>query len=166
MERPGHRYISRDTLDWFGVSRDFDELQVVAAARILSRDELTLLAQKIRAKVEKSGRTVYYTYIPPPGKHPAGETVEPILMVLGILGILALVLSGFLVVNTMQALLTQQVRQMGIMKAIGARNDQIIGIYMGMVLAFGLLSLAVAVPLGALGARASRSTWATCSTSM
>ena len=149
----GIGYISRDTLDWFGVSRDFDELHVVAADKNLSRSELTLLAQQIRNKVEKSDRTVYYTYIAPPGKHPAGESVEPILMVLGILGILALVLSGFLVVNTMQALLTQQVRQMGIMKAVGARNSQIMGIYLGMVIAFGVLSLAVAVPLGALGAQ-------------
>ena len=149
----GIAYISRNTLDWFGVSRDFDELHVVAAGKNLPRSELNLLAQQIRNKVEKSGRTVYYTFIPPPGKHPAAESVEPIMMILGILGILSLILSGLLVVNTMQALLTQQVRQMGIMKAIGARNGQIMGIYLGMVLAFGLLSLAVAVPLGALGAQ-------------
>ena len=88
-----------------------------------------------------------------PGKHPAGETVEPMLMILGVLGFLALVLSGLLVVNTMQALLTQQVRQMGIMKAVGARNNQIMGIYCGMVVAFGMLSLIIAIPLGALGTR-------------
>ena len=139
--------------DWFGASRDFDQLHVVAAGDNLTRSQLTQLAQQVRNKVEKSGRTIYYTYIPTPGKHPAGEAVEPILMVLGILGILALVLSGFLVVNTMQALLTQQVRQMGIMKAIGARSNQIMGIYLGMVIAFGLLALPVAVPLGALGAQ-------------
>ena len=149
----GIAYISRDTLEWFGASRDFDQLHVVAAGDNLTRSQLTQLAQQVRNKVEKSGRTIYYTYIPTPGKHPAGEAVEPILMVLGILGILALVLSGFLVVNTMQALLTQQVRQMGIMKAIGARSNQIMGIYLGMVIAFGLLALLVAVPLGALGAR-------------
>ena len=74
-------------------------------------------------------------------------------MILGVLGFLALVLSGLLVVNTMQALLTQQVRQMGIMKAVGARNSQIMGIYCGMVVAFGVLALTVAVPLGALGAQ-------------
>jgi putative ABC transport system permease protein len=149
----GNAYINRDTLDWFGASRDFDQLHVVAVGDNLARSQLTQLAQQVRNKVEKSGRTIYYTYIPTPGKHPAGEAVEPILMVLSILGILALVLSGFLVVNTMQALLTQQVRQMGIMKAIGARNNQIMGIYLGMVIAFGVLALLVAVPLGALGAR-------------
>ena len=146
-------YVDRDTMDWLGVSRNFDELHVIAAAINPARNELTRLAQELRTKVEKSGRTVYYTYIPTPGKHPAGETVEPMLMILGVLGFLALILSGLLVVNTMQALLTQQVRQMGIMKAIGARNRQIMGIYCGMVVAFGVLALTVAIPLGALGAQ-------------
>ena len=146
-------YVDRDTMDWLGVSRDFDELHVIAAGANPSRSQLAQLAQELRTKVEKSGRTVYYTYIPTPGKHPAGETVEPMLMILGVLGFLALVLSGLLVVNTMQALLTQQVRQMGIMKAVGARNNQIMGIYCGMVVAFGVLSLTIAIPLGALGAR-------------
>ena len=146
-------YVDRNTMDWLGASRNFDELHVIAAATKPARSELTGLAQTLRAKVEKSGRTVYYTYIPTPGKHPAGETVEPMLMILGVLGFLALILSGLLVVNTMQALLTQQVRQMGIMKAVGARNGQIMGIYCGMVVAFGVLALTVAVPLGALGAQ-------------
>jgi putative ABC transport system permease protein len=53
----------------------------------------------------------------------------------------------------MQALLTQQVRQMGIMKALGGRDNQIMGVYFGMVGVFGVLSLTLAVPLGALGAR-------------
>ncbi len=146
-------YVDRDTMTWLGVSRDFDELHVIAAGTNPSRSQLAQLAQELRTKVEKSGRTVYYTYIPTPGKHPAGETVEPMLMILGVLGFLALILSGLLVVNTMQALLTQQVRQMGIMKAVGARNNQIMGIYCGMVVAFGVLALTIAIPLGALGAR-------------
>ena len=146
-------YVDRETLDWFGLSRDFSELHVIAAAANPTRDQLNQLAQEIRSRVEKSGRAVGYTYIPTPGKHPAGETVAPVLMILGVLGYLALILSGLLVVNTMQALLTQQVRQMGIMKAVGARNNQIMGIYFGMVLVFGALSLVVAVPLGALGSQ-------------
>ncbi len=38
----------------------------------------------------------------------------------------ALLLSGFLVINTISALLTQQVRQIGVMKAIGARSRDIV----------------------------------------
>jgi len=50
--------------------------------------------------------------------------------------------------------MTQQIRQIGIMKTVGARTSQVMGIYLGAVLIFGLLSLVVAVPLGALAAYA------------
>ncbi|MGE5603813.1 MAG: ABC transporter permease, partial [Nitrososphaerales archaeon] len=146
-------YVDRDTLDWLGLGRDFDELHVIATAPNASRSEMNALAQALRDKIEKGGRTVYYTSIIPPGKHPAGETVQPMLMLMGVLGFLSLILGGLLVINTMQALLTQQVRQMGIMKAIGAGNGQVMGIYLVMAGAFGLLSLIIAIPLGALGAQ-------------
>ena len=80
------------------------------------------------------------------------DSIQTMLMLLGVLGFLSLGLSGFLVVNTISALLAQQVRQIGIMKAIGGRRGQIAGMYLGMVLVFGFLSLFIAVPLGALGA--------------
>ena len=36
------------------------------------------------------------------------------------------------------------------MKAVGARDRQVAGVYLGIVLAFALLALLVALPLGAL----------------
>jgi putative ABC transport system permease protein len=62
---------------------------------------------------------------------------------------LALVLSGFLVVNTISALMSQQVRQIGVMKAIGARRPQIVVMYLGAVLIYSVAAVAVAVPLTA-----------------
>jgi putative ABC transport system permease protein len=75
------------------------------------------------------------------------------LFVLGALGLLTLPLSVLLVVNTISALLARQVRQIGVMKAIGGHTRQIMGIYLNTALIFGLLSLVVAVPLGAMAAR-------------
>jgi putative ABC transport system permease protein len=75
-------------------------------------------------------------------------------LILGVLGALSLLLSGLLVVNTVSSLLTSQVRQVGIMKAVGARADQIVGMYLAAVAGYGLLALIVAVPLGVVGARA------------
>ena len=108
--------------------------------------------QPIKAKVEKSGRSVYYTWIPEPGKHPAQEIIDPLLAILGILGVLSLGASAFLVVNIVNSLLAQHTEQIGIMKAIGARRGQIMNMYLVTVIMFGLLSLVVAVPLGGLAA--------------
>jgi putative ABC transport system permease protein len=118
-------YINLETLSWFGLSRDFDELNLVIAGDATDREHVARVTAEVRDRVEKTGRTVYGTWLPTPGEHPAEEVVQPIIMLLGALGLLALLLSGFLVINTLQALLAQQVRQIGIMKAVGGRNGQI-----------------------------------------
>ncbi|MEI2776489.1 MAG: FtsX-like permease family protein [Tetrasphaera sp.] len=70
-----------------------------------------------------------------------------LLLIMGALGVLALVLSGALVTNTMSALVAQQIDQIGMMKAIGADARLIRRIYNQTVLAYGLLGLAVGAPL-------------------
>ena len=56
-------------------------------------------------------------------------------------------LSAFLIVNTITALMAQQTRQIGIMKAVGGGNSQVFTMYVVLILAFGLAALAIAVPL-------------------
>jgi putative ABC transport system permease protein len=71
---------------------------------------------------------------------------------LGVLGVLSLFASCFLVINIINGLLAQHTQQIGIMKAVGATRGQIVQMYMVTVLFFGILSLFVAIPLGALAA--------------
>jgi putative ABC transport system permease protein len=70
------------------------------------------------------------------------------------LGALVLLLSMFLVVNTISALLSQQTRQIGVMKAVGADMGQVTGLYLVLILIFSLLALAVAIPLAAVSSYA------------
>jgi putative ABC transport system permease protein len=137
---------------WLGLDRGFDELDVVVDGDAMNKEHVRAVAEDVRDKVETSGREVSFTWIPTPGKHPAAESIDPINMILGVLGLLSLVLSGFLVINTMQAQLAQQTRQIGIMKAVGGQFGQILGVYYAMVLAYAVLALAVGLPLGALAA--------------
>ncbi len=145
-------YITFETLEWLGEERHYDDLQIRLDKYAPTEDEVQTVADAVEKKVEKSGLNVYWTWIPEPEQHPANEAVQPMLLILGVLGVLSLFLSGFLVVNTISAILAQQVKQVGIMKAVGARAGQVMGMYLGMVLFFGLLSLLVAVPLGAWAA--------------
>jgi len=147
-------YVTFDTLEWLGFSRDFNQLHIIVSENETDKDHIQAVADRVQDKIEKSGRTVYWIWIPEPGEHPANESVEPMMIILGVLGTLSLFLSGFLVINTISALMAQQIRQIGIMKAVGARVIQIVQLYVGMVLIFGLLSLFVAVPLGGLAAYA------------
>jgi len=62
------------------------------------------------------------------------------------------VLGLFLNYNTINAIITEQINQIGIMKAIGATNWQIAGAYLLMILSYGLLALFIAAPLATFGA--------------
>ncbi|HEX9076285.1 MAG TPA: ABC transporter permease [Anaerolineae bacterium] len=150
----GFGYITLDTLEWLGEPRTFNQLNIVSAGNALDKDHNSEVANQVRDKLEQGGLRVYSVYVPPPGKHPADSAVQALLLLLDALGVLSLIASGFLIVNTISATLAQQIRQIGVMKAIGARRVQVTAIYLGMVLAYGLLALAIAMPLAVLGAQA------------
>ncbi len=139
-------YITMDTLEWLTGSRGSDTLFIVVADDKLDMAHVTQIAEQVRNKIESSGRTVYATEVPEPGKYPLQDLFAGMLLILNLLGFMALFLSGFLVINTISALLAQQVRQIGMMKAIGARTSQITAMYFVMVLLFSIMALAIAVP--------------------
>ncbi|RIK50579.1 MAG: hypothetical protein DCC59_13180, partial [Chloroflexi bacterium] len=55
--------------------------------------------------------------------------------------------SGFLIVNTITALMTQHTRQIGIMKATGGSAMQIFFMYLALIASFGIGALILAAPL-------------------
>ncbi|HJZ47246.1 MAG TPA: FtsX-like permease family protein [Roseiflexaceae bacterium] len=147
-------FVTFDTLEWLGGSRDYFALFLTLNDKTLDRDGVGKVINLVRDKIERGGYDVNFAYVPIPGKHPADSAMQPMLLILGVLGAMSLLLSGFLVVNTISALLTQQVRQIGVMKSIGANTRQIVAMYLATVLIYGLLALLIAVPLGGLGAYA------------
>jgi putative ABC transport system permease protein len=147
-------YIIFDTAERWGFPRQYTSLSITVAENKDDAEHIQAVTDRVKDKLQSGGRAVSFTWVPTPGKHPADEILPAIFLLLGALGLLSLVLSGFLVVNTIAAILAQQVRQIGVMKTVGARSSQLIGIYLGTVLIFGLLALLVAVPLGVLAAYA------------
>jgi putative ABC transport system permease protein len=85
-------------------------------------------------------------------EHPLASTVNAILGILLALGVLIVFLSSSLIANTLAALLNQHLRHIGVMKLVGGRRNQVFGMYLVLILAFGLLALAIAVPAAGLGA--------------
>ncbi|MEM7030276.1 MAG: FtsX-like permease family protein [Chloroflexota bacterium] len=145
-------YVNRETLDWLNESRNFTQLAFTVSENPLDEDHIEAIGEEIKKKIENSGLEVIFVRVPPPGQHPLNTILQPLLLVLTGLGGLALALSGFLVINIISAILSQQTRQIGIMKSIGARRGQIVRLFLTMALAYGILALLVAVPLGAIGA--------------
>lgn len=147
-------YVTLDTLEWLGMSREFNVLHITVAEKTTDQKHIQAVSKLVQAKLERSGRQVYGTYVPVPGIHPSDQFLQPIFLALTAIGVLSLGLSGFLVINTISAILTQQVRQIGVMKAVGARRGQVAGMYLAMTAVYGLAALAIAMPLGLVGTRA------------
>jgi len=146
-------YISFDTLVWLGGPRSYNQIQFVVSAGRSDVAHIQAVADEVGRVIERSGRTIINTDVPnPPLQHPVEVVLPTVLFILTSLGFLSLLISGFLIINTISAILTQQTRQIGIMKAIGARADQIAGLYFALSAGFGALALFFAVPLGVLGA--------------
>jgi putative ABC transport system permease protein len=143
-------YVTADTAAWLGAPADFNQLKIVVSAGRDDADQIRAVADEVARVVERSGRAVLNTDVPTPLQHPAELVLPTMLAILTTLGVLALLISTFLIVNTISAILTQQTRQIGIMKAIGASAGQIAGLYFTMAGSFGLLALALAVPLAAV----------------
>ena len=148
-----YAYVTRDTLVWLGLPRTFNQLQFLVAEKSNDKAHITQVAQSAADKLQRAGLVVSWTEVPDPGKHFVEEFLPTILIILTSLGTMALILSGFLVVNVITALLTQQTRQIGVMKSIGVRPLQIAELYLRMVLCFGVGALLLAIPMGAVGSR-------------
>ncbi len=137
-------YVNPDTMVWLENSRDFNSVKIRVSEDSTNEDHVKAIARAVADKIEKSGLEVYFTFVLKPGRHWGSDVTQALLMVMGILGFLSVLLSGFLVLNTISALLTQHIRQIGIMKSVGGRRYQIMGMYLVLVLTFGLAALLLA----------------------
>ncbi len=143
-------YVTFDTFERLGGGREYDQVLIRVNGtpeQQVDQEYITGVANAVADKVEKAGYTVRRVQVPEPGKLPLQDIFDALALLLTPLGLLALLLSSFLVINTIAALMAQQVRQIGVMKAIGARRYQIVGMFLGAVLLYSLAALAIAVPL-------------------
>ncbi len=147
-------YMSVDTMEWLGYGRDFGRLYLTVAADSTNKAHIQAVVDKVQKRLERGGYTVYWNFVPEPGQHEMEQFLTPMLLIFGVLGVLSLLLSCFLVVNIISAILAQQTRQIGVMKTLGARSGQIVRMYLVTTLGFSVLALLLAIPLGWLGQRA------------
>lgn len=87
-----------------------------------------------------------------PQVHFAEGLMNSSFMLLGVVGAVVILLGGLLIYNTVSAVIAQQINQIGVMKAIGARRHQVFAIYAALIVSYGLLACLVAIPLSLLAA--------------
>jgi putative ABC transport system permease protein len=140
-------YVTPDTLEWLGGSRQYSALAVSVSEKQTDAKHVKDVAQAIADKMGRAGTTVYFVNVYQPGHHFAWSISQGIFFVLSVLGYMTVLLSGFLIINTITAIMAQQTRQIGIMKSVGGGNSQIFAMYIVLILGFGLAALLIAIPL-------------------
>ncbi len=141
-------YITRETLNSLNLTANFNHLNIRVVGDGGDKVFIDQVLDRVEDRIERNNRVVYRTTTQISIEHPMSGTVLAVLGILGALGGLIMVLSSSLIINTLNALLTQHMRQIGIMKLIGGRSRQILGMYMVLIFAYGLIALLTAIPLG------------------
>ena len=148
-------YISPKTLRFFKQPEDsFNRLYATVETGQDDEDHIKSVLAALKDKIEKNDYFAWRTFHSKTHEHPLESTVNAILGILMALGILIMFLSSSLIANTLSALLNQHLRHIGVMKLLGGRDEIIFRMYLVLLLAFGLLSLLIAVPAGGQGAYA------------
>src|ERR1044072_5659637 len=153
MENIVYGYITLDTLAQLGGEPYLDQLNIQVADNRFDEKHIGDVATDIKNLVESRGHPVRRIDIPSPGKHPHSDIMGLLLLIMSSFGLFALALSSILVINLLTALMSMQVRQIGMMKAIGGTRWQIARIYFSQALLLGIAAILIALPFGILGSR-------------
>jgi ABC-type antimicrobial peptide transport system permease subunit len=140
------------TIEWLGGTPIYNELLIKVVDHPTDKGHVEAVAKAVSQHFTDTGIDIYDTLIYNPGRHFSADIFIGVTAILTILGVAIVFLSIFLVINTINVLLSQHVRQIGIMKAIGGRLEQLVGMYVVLIMSFGVLALLIAIPLGAFAA--------------
>ncbi|OQY32879.1 MAG: hypothetical protein B6I38_04110 [Anaerolineaceae bacterium 4572_5.1] len=145
-------YISTNTLKLFNQPEIYNRIFATVETGQDDEEHIRSVLADLKEKIEKNDYAVWRTFNSKTHEHPLESTVNAVLGILMALGILIVFLSSSLIANTLSALLNQHLRHIGVMKLLGGRDNIIFKMYLVLLLAFGLLSLLIAIPAGGQGA--------------
>ncbi|HUS15110.1 MAG TPA: FtsX-like permease family protein [Chloroflexia bacterium] len=89
-----------------------------------------------------------------PDNYPGKQALDALIMLMGVFSVVGLLISGFLVANTLAAVVSEQMGEIGAMKAVGATSGRILRIYLIAGLMYGLVGSAVGLVAGVAGSLA------------
>ncbi len=142
-------YVSRSMFQQLMGWGDYNELRFSIAN--YTEADARLAADRVEDRLINIGVSAGVPFIQDPERHFLQDMMDGVGLVLAVMAAMSLGLSTILVINTINAIIAQQVPQIGIMKTVGGLTGQIATLYIAGVAAYGILSLLLAVPIGAVG---------------
>jgi putative ABC transport system permease protein len=153
QEQTVYGYVTPATLSLLGEDPSLRMLKVTVKDAAGDRTGLERTVVGVADWLRRTGHSPGEIRIPP-YQHPHQGMMTSVVRMLLVFSVLTLVLSAILTTTLTSSMLAPQVRQIGVMKAIGARSAQIMQIYVGMIASIGILAVSIGLPLGIFAGRA------------
>lgn len=151
QEQKAYGFLSTASLPLLGEQPVLDELKIQVADQpgqitpSRDRDRIAATGRSLGGWLEQThGAGVQEIQVPTPYEHPHQSLMNTILLALLAFGGMSLVLSAILVATMLDGLLTRQIPQIGMLKAIGARSGRILQLYLLMTLFVAVAATAIA----------------------
>ncbi len=161
QEQKGHGFISADSLPLLGMPAAFDALKIQVADQpglttpSRSREVIVAATLDLADRLKQTyGVSIREIQIPEPYAHPHQAQLDSVLLGLMVFGAAGLLLSAILVATLLNGLFTQQIPQIGMMKAVGARSSRVLAFYLWMTVVIAAASTVLAMIPGILIGRA------------
>jgi putative ABC transport system permease protein len=153
QEQTVYGYATPATLSFLGVDPSLHILKVTVKDASNDPPGVERAVIGVADWLRRAGQSVGEIRIPP-YRHPHQGMMTSVVRMLLVFSVLTLSLSAILTATLTSSLLAPQVRQIGVMKAIGARSAQIMQIYVGLVAGIGILAVTLGLPFGIAAGRA------------
>jgi putative ABC transport system permease protein len=153
QEQTVYGYVTPATLSLLGEDPSLHVLKVTVKDPAGDRPGLERAVVGMADWLRRSGHAVGEIRIPP-YQHPHEGMMTSVVRMLLVFSVLTLLLGAVLTATLTSSLLAPQVRQIGVMKAIGARSAQIMQLYIGLIAAIGIAAVTIGLPLGIAAGRA------------
>ncbi|MDH5546619.1 MAG: ABC transporter permease [Gammaproteobacteria bacterium] len=139
-------YMHSDTYRQFTGESPYQRM-IVRFRNVGSKDDVAVAVTQLREAMARQGKKLRIVSTPNFNAHPHQWQLDSLLLLQGSIGFLAFVMAAVLVSQLMASLLSKQLRQIAVLKAIGGRRSQVFVIYLLMVVSLGVLSGAIGIPL-------------------
>ena len=149
QERIIYAYLTPAAAALIGQNPDLDQVVVLLTDR---SNGVAELAGDLRDALTKQNLPPLRVEALPFG-HPHAALMNAMLRVLGVMAVMAFTCSAALASFVVSLWMKREVRQVGIMKTIGARSYQLAGQYLALVAPLVVIATALALPLGAFAGR-------------
>ncbi|MDB5069742.1 MAG: FtsX-like permease family protein [Candidatus Eremiobacteraeota bacterium] len=156
QEGIAYGYATPALLSRLGKAPGLDELKIVAGdanGAFTNVRRIDAVAQDVGTALRARGVAVTRIDAPPPLRHPHQAQMETATGLLMTFAVLTLLLGAILIATMLGSMLTQQIRQIGVMKALGAGDGTVFGMYALMAAAIAVAATAVALVPSVLAAR-------------